>query len=630
MKALQQSSPEPLEQKRHCCFVAYRSHLQFCVTLFSAVLVTGLSLSALFADDLEDKAQVYVDEYHEPDPSLILSQKGKDKSQALARYSRGRKLENQGQTEAAIGSYLKVLELQPDAYILARKTAHLMARSGQQKGGLELLERTLEKNPDEALAHIALSEYLATYYPGNKAKQDRAIEIIEAALVQFPDEPAVYERIVELYLVANRKDDAKAVVDAAHKRDNSDPRYWLRLGILAGRVLPLPIDAKNNEPVVLNSIFKKALDHAGNDAAVKEKVGDFYRTTKQYEMAEAVYAGLIKEHPDDLELRKKLAVTYAGMQKEDKLIETLKGILEVDPTNTQTHRQIAQIYIKKGDNALAIPHLKAVLRINKEGAKAHLALAAMIIRTDEGRPIDPKAAKDAVKFLDHAAYLFPEAPELPDFAARILRATKQWKEAVKKTELVLKLAKKEKPELLDEYFYFGFAAAVERSGDIPRAEKLFRKTIELINKNQPEEDPEKSYQKFIAQTYNYLGYMWLENDMNIDEAGEMIKTAIDLDPDSGAIVDSIGWFHFKKGRYADAKKELLRAEKMTDEPDGVIYDHIGRALFHNGDKAEAVEYMERAVAMEPEKKEFADRLKKYKDDLKKALKKAPKKPAEVQ
>ncbi len=614
MKALQQDGTEPRGQAYHCCFVVYR----FCTLLLTGGLtLLVLAPDSVRSDDLEEHAQIYINEFHEPDESLLLSKEGKNRGEALAHYSKGRSLENKGQTEAAIASYLKVLELHKGSHILARKTAHLMARNGKQEGGLKLLERNLEENPDKAPAHIALSEYLATYYSGDKAQLEKATAIIEAALKQFPDDPAVYERIVQLYLVSNRRNDAKGVIDNARKRNNSDPKFWLRLGILAGRVFPIQPDVKNNEPVVLNSIFKKALDFADDNLPVREKVGDFYRTTKQFDLAEAVYKSIIKDHTDYLEIRNKLAATYAAMQKEKELLETLKGIVEIDPLNAESHRRIAAIYMRRDDYPSAVKHLQAVLRIKKEGESAHLAVAELMVRTKEGEEPDPKALAEAVKFLERAAYLFPESPFIPNYAARLLRATERWKEAVIKTEIALKLAKKNKPEILDESFYFGFAAAVERSGDIPRAEKLFKKTIELINKNQPDEDPDKRYQRFVAQTYNYLGYMWLENDMNIDEAGEMIKTAVDLDPDSGAIADSIGWFHFKKGHYEDAKKELLRAEEMTEEPDGVIYDHLGQAHFHNGDKAEAIKYMQKAVEMDPKKKEFADRLKKYQTDLKK-------------
>ncbi len=96
---------------------------------------------------------------------------------------------------------------------------------------------------------------------------------------------------------------------------------------------------------------------------------------------------------------------------------------------------------------------------------------------------------------------------------------------------------------MNEGFYFRYAAAHERRKDFAKAEELFRKTIEMIAKN----DPADENKEFTATVYNYLGYMWVENDMKIDEAGELIKTAAELDPESGAIADSLGWFPLQEG-----------------------------------------------------------------------------------
>ena len=114
--------------------------------------------------------------------------------------------------------------------------------------------------------------------------------------------------------------------------------------------------------------------------------------------------------------------------------------------------------------------------------------------------------------------------------------------------------------------------------------------------------------------------------MKLDEAGELIKTALDLDPESGAIADSLGWFYFKKGNYEEAKKELLRSEELVEEPDAVIFDHIGQVFYQLGDKAKAIEYMEKAVKLDPEKGEFSKRLEEYR---KEAGDSSPAKPADA-
>ena len=46
---------------------------------------------------------------------------------------------------------------------------------------------------------------------------------------------------------------------------------------------------------------------------------------------------------------------------------------------------------------------------------------------------------------------------------------------------------------------------------------------------------------------NYLGYSWVDQNINLDEAFEMLKHAVELRPDDGYIVDSLGWAHYRLG-----------------------------------------------------------------------------------
>jgi Flp pilus assembly protein TadD len=40
--------------------------------------------------------------------------------------------------------------------------------------------------------------------------------------------------------------------------------------------------------------------------------------------------------------------------------------------------------------------------------------------------------------------------------------------------------------------------------------------------------------------------MWVDRGENLEEAGDMIKKAVEMEPDNAAFIDSLGWFYFKK------------------------------------------------------------------------------------
>ncbi|NRB73552.1 MAG: tetratricopeptide repeat protein, partial [Verrucomicrobiales bacterium] len=228
-----------------------------------ACLPSSGRLGAKQGDALEDFAEVYIDQYFEPDEDLLLSEAGKQKSRALAYYSRGRTFEGNGRMNEAIVAYKEVLAAQPDQHFLARKTAYLMARAGRNDEALKLLVDNLEANSEVPFPYIALSEYLATYQGNSPTGRARALDIIEDAARKFPNEPAVYDHLVRLLIAGNRRDDAKVVMEQAAARDNKDPKYWLAIGKIVGRAWPPRPNGPSKNSELVNQIYAKALSLAG-------------------------------------------------------------------------------------------------------------------------------------------------------------------------------------------------------------------------------------------------------------------------------------------------------------------------------------------------------------------------------
>ncbi|WP_348538781.1 tetratricopeptide repeat protein [Shimia sp. R10_1] len=121
----------------------------------------------------------------------------------------------------------------------------------------------------------------------------------------------------------------------------------------------------------------------------------------------------------------------------------------------------------------------------------------------------------------------------------------------------------------------------ERLGQWEQAEADFRKALEL-NPEQP-------------QVLNYLGYSLVEKQIKLDEALDMIERAVAVRPDSGYIVDSLGWVLFRLGRYEEAVEHMERAvELMPVDP--VVTDHLGDVYWAVGRKLEAQFQWRRALS----------------------------------
>ena len=129
--------------------------------------------------------------------------------------------------------------------------------------------------------------------------------------------------------------------------------------------------------------------------------------------------------------------------------------------------------------------------------------------------------------------------------------------------------------------YFSRGITHEREDRWPQAEADFRKALEL-RPNQP-------------QVLNYLGYSYVELQTNLDEALAMIQLAVDTQPSSGFIVDSLGWVLYRLGRYEEAVEQMERAvELMPIDP--VVNDHLGDVYWAVGRQREAEFQWHRALS----------------------------------
>jgi tetratricopeptide (TPR) repeat protein len=152
----------------------------------------------------------------------------------------------------------------------------------------------------------------------------------------------------------------------------------------------------------------------------------------------------------------------------------------------------------------------------------------------------------------------------------LLRYDDQYSKAAEAYTKALELTGGESPA--DWRFYYVRGIAYERDKQWPKAEADFLKALEL-NPDQP-------------AVLNYLGYSWIDQDMNLEPALEMIEKAVEAQPQDGYIVDSLGWAFYKLDRIDEAVKTLERAVLLRPN-DAEINDHLGDAYWKAGRELEA-------------------------------------------
>ena len=288
-----------------------------------------------------------------------------------------------------------------------------------------------------------------------------------------------------------------------------------------------------------------------------------------------------------------------GGQQNDSLAAMiyLRMSLFLEPDNGLAVVTLADIFerLKQYDRALDVYELvpeKSPLRANA-GIQSGLILESMG-RSDE-----------ALKHLQGIVAEEPKDIEALTALGNLQRARKDFAESARTYTRVLEQVGA--PARGDWTLLYFRGIAYERSKQWPLAEADFKKALELFP-DQP-------------LVLNYLGYSWVDQGINLDEGLRLLRRAVSLRPDDGYIIDSLGWAHFRMGRYEEALRELERAIELKPG-DPVINDHLGDAYWRMGRKLEAHFQWNHARDLKPEPEDLERILKKVESGLEDAAKPA--------
>jgi tetratricopeptide (TPR) repeat protein len=546
-----------------------------------------------------------------PAPDLALRSHGAHKADALARFVEGMAFEENGEMERALEAYRKVLNVDPGQSELASRVAGLLIQQDDFPQAIDVLKDAIKANPNNAEPY----QQLAFIYTRYLKKTDQAIDYANRAIALNPGDVEGYQRLVEIELAAGQDRRAIEALDRALKVRSTDPNFWIRLGKLYVAILfksdsqPKPDELKKT-----NEIFKRAAENAGDDPGILKDVADYYAASQQLKEAIPLYLRVLELQPDDANAREKLATGFVLTNQRDKAVEMLEQIIKEHPEKYQPYDLLARVLDEEArslQRANRIEEAKAKfakvaanyeqsLLINPNHAGTYVRLAELLL----GALRDPDRA---VKLLGEARRRFPGAPEIVYYLAIAQREAKQSQQAVATFEEALHEAQlEEDDDFVNAKFYFNYGAAAEQAGLYNKASDLLRKSIAL--------DPENS-----AEACNYLGYMFADHNMNLDEAETMIRRALQSEPNNASYLDSLGWVEFRKGQFDQALDDLLRAAKTAERQDPVVFEHIGDTYLKLNRTREALEAWQKALSLDPKNKNLVDKIQTTKKLIEKDL-----------
>ena len=546
-----------------------------------------------------------------PAPDLALRPQAAHKADALARFVEGMAFEENGEMERALEAYRKVLNVDPGQSELASRVAGLLIQQDDFPQAIDVLKDAIKANPKSAEPY----QQLAFIYTRYLKRTDQAIDYANRAIALNPGDVEGYQRLVEIELAAGQERRAIEALDRALKVQSTDPNFWIRLGKLYVAILfKSDSQPKPDELRKTNEIFKRAAENSGDDPGILKDVADYYAASQQLKEAIPLYLRVLELQPDDANAREKLATGFVLTNQRDKAVEMLEQIIKEHPEKYQPYDLLAQVLDEEArslQRANRIEEAKAKfakvaanyeqsLLINPNHAGTYVRLAELLL----GALRDPERA---VKLLGEARRRFPGAPEIVYYLGIAQREAKQSQQAVATFEEALHEAQlEEDDDFVNAKFYFNYGAAAEQAGLYNKAADLLRKSIAL--------DPENS-----AEASNYLGYMWADHNMNLEEAETMIRRALQSEPNNASYLDSLGWVEFRKSQFDRALDNLLQAAKTAQREDPVVFEHIGDTYLKLNRTREALEAWQKALSLDPKNKNLADKIQATKKNIGKDL-----------
>jgi tetratricopeptide (TPR) repeat protein len=261
---------------------------------------------------------------------------------------------------------------------------------------------------------------------------------------------------------------------------------------------------------------------------------------------------------------------------EDLALVYLQLSLYLAPNHSLALLSLADLYESVKKPAMAIKIYERVPATSPLKRNAQIQLATDLDASDR--------SEEAIKILKGVTADDPKDLEALKALGNIQRGHKKFADCTQTySQAIDALPNPNEKSTWVNYYFRGICE--ERSKEWSKAEVDMKKALEL----QPEQ----------PHVLNYLGYSWIDQGINLDEAMKMIKRAVDQRPDDGSIIDSLGWAYYRIGNYDEAVKTLERAvDQMPQDP--TINDHLGDAYWRVGRTLEAKFQWQHARDLKPE------------------------------
>ncbi|MEX2263817.1 MAG: tetratricopeptide repeat protein [Bryobacteraceae bacterium] len=461
-------------------------------------------------------------------------------------------------------AYKKVLEIDENHEEALTGLAMVYSDVGNTAGAIEMLRRVTDRNPNSRTLMALASAY--------EQMQDHAsaAEVLRRALQLAPDNGQIKRELAQSLAMSNRVDEAVSLFEDLAASEPKDAQNHLRLAEL--------YRTKQNFPkawAALNKakeLDKNSLETRFAEAGLLETEG---KTPEAIAVMEAMLEETAKtsysraEKSTRVLLLERLGQLRRQAGRYQPAVEAFRQIGELDAELAP--RVVVQII----DTLRMAKDYTAALT-ESEAARAKYPDNRVVSLVHASLLADMGKSSEAIALM---RTLFDGKRDRETWLAiaQVHEKTKNFSEMEKALESAEKLSSTAEDK---EGVHFMRGAMYEKSKNYDASEAEFRKVLEINPDN--------------AGALNYLGYMLADRNVRLEEARKLIVRALELDPQNGAYLDSLGWVQFRLNEFDEAENNLKKAiDRVGNDP--TVHDHLGDVYWKQGKIRDAIAQWQAAV-----------------------------------
>ena len=447
-------------------------------------------------------------------------------------------------------------ELEPKNLEARQVFAALLVRTGEMESAAEHFEYVLSHGKQSERQRFMLITSLLS----KEKDKHTALAVMQKLIEKRKNNPHALYSYSQLAFLVGNLNDALATIKKVIKLQPE----WTEAYILQSNIF-----VRQGDKVHAVAVLRQTVESQPDNTKLRMFYARNLVDAKQFDEAVNQFSELTDDEKLGHEAIYALGLLKLQMNKPKQAVEYFSRLLTDEKRVVEAQYYLAQSYELQNELDKAIKAYNEV-RNNQYSFEADLRIALILAKQGQVEDAQLRLQNMSPDSLDKELRVYLTEGE-------ILNTAKQYEDA-------LELYNDALAQLPDNNrLLYARALTAEKIGQVD----LAIKDLESIVKREPEN----------AQALNALGYTLVDKTKEHKKGLKLIQKALKLEPDDGAIHDSMGWAYYRLGQYDKALKYLRSAfEKLKDAE---IAAHLGEVLWVAGEREAAQDIWKSALELAP-------------------------------